>query len=74
MEREELANLIAQSPVRVRMNNGETYDITSAEMATVGDISMAVLVRGEDGKLRNRLLALVCMCSVEDLREPADGL
>jgi hypothetical protein len=69
MDREELSHLIAQGPVRIRMNNGETVDIPHSEMATVSDISAAVLVRGEDGKLRHRHLALVCICSVEELSE-----
>jgi hypothetical protein len=67
MDRQELSHLIAQGPVRIRMNNGETVDIPHAEMATVSDISAAVLVRGEDGRLRHRHLALVCICSVEEL-------
>ena len=49
------------------MNNGETVDVPNAEMATVSDISASVLVRSEDGKLRHRHLALVCICSVEEL-------
>jgi hypothetical protein len=69
MDREELSHLIAQGPVRIRMNNGETVDIPHSEMATVSDISAAVLVRDEDGKLRHRHLALVCICSVEELSE-----
>ena len=73
MDREELSHLIAQGPVRVRMDNGDTVEIPRAEMATVSDISAAVLVRGEDGRLRHRHLALVCICSVEELSEAADS-
>ncbi len=73
MNREELTRRIAQGPVRIRLNNGETVDIPSAEMATVSDISAAVLVRGEDGRLRHRHLALVCICSVEELSEAPDA-
>lgn len=73
MDREELTNLIAQGPVRIRMNNGETMDIPHAEMATVSDISAAVLVRDTDGRLRHRHLSLVCICSVEVLSETPDA-
>ena len=73
MEREELNALIARGPVRVRMNNGETYDIPNSEMAAVGDISADVLVRGDDGRLRHRFLSLVCICSVEVLNETSDS-
>ncbi|MBP85330.1 MAG: hypothetical protein CMJ64_01220 [Planctomycetaceae bacterium] len=73
MDREELMRLIAQGPIRVRMNNGETFEVPNAEIATVSDISAAVLVRDEDGRLRHRHLALVCICTVEDLRERPDA-
>ena len=72
MNREELANLISEGPVRIRMNNGETVDVPNSEMATVSDISAAVLVRGESGRLVHRHLSLVAICSVEKLGEPAD--
>ncbi len=73
MDREELTRRIAQGPVRIRMNNGETVDIPSAEMAMVSDISAAVLVRGEVGRLRHRHLALVYICGVEKLSEASDA-
>jgi hypothetical protein len=69
MDREELTRPISQGPVRIRMNNGDTVVIPNSEMATVSDISAAVLVRAEDGRLRHRHLALVCICSVEELSE-----
>ena len=69
MDRQELTSLIASGPVRIRMNNGDTIDISHPEMATVSDISAAVLVRSEDGRLRHRHLALVCVCSVEELSD-----
>lgn len=72
MDRIELSRLIAQGPVRIRMHNGETVDVPNAEMATVSDISASVLVRDEDGRLRHRHLALVCICSVDELGEAAE--
>ena len=48
MDREELTQLIAQGPVRIRINNGDTFDITGSEMAIVSDISAAVLVRKDE--------------------------
>ena len=73
MDREELNQLIARGPIRIRMNNGETVDVPHSEMATVSDISASVLVRGEDSRLRHRPLALVCICSVEELSETPDS-
>jgi len=66
MHREELTELIRQGPVRVKMNNGDTFEIPSSEFATVSDISAAVLVR-DDGRLIHRHLSLVCICSAEVL-------
>lgn len=67
MDRRELNELIRQGPVRIRMNNGEKYDVPGMEFAMVSDNSAAVLVSGEDGKLRTKHLALVAVCSVEPL-------
>lgn len=67
MDRETLLAAIREGPVVISMNDGSRYEIPSAEFATVSDIAAAVLVRDPDGKLRHRLLSLVCMCSVEPL-------
>jgi hypothetical protein len=67
VDRETLADAIKEGPVVVHMNDGSRYEIPGPEFATVSDIAAAVLVRGADGKLRHRLLSLVCMCSVEPL-------
>lgn len=70
MDRDELIHLIQQGPVRVRMNNGDMWDIPSSEFAIVGDLHAAVLVRDDDGIRRAKILSLVCMCSAEPM-EPA---
>ena len=70
MDRDELIHLIQQGPVRVRMNNGDVWDIPSAEFAIVGDLHAAVLVRDDDGVRRAKILSLVGMCSAEPM-EPA---
>ena len=67
MDRETLQTAIKEGPIVVRMNDGSRYEIHGPEFATVSDIAAAVLVRDPDGKLRHRLLSLVCMCSVEPL-------
>jgi len=71
MDREELTALIAKGPVRIRMNDGEVYTIESSELATVSDISAAVLYRATDGKYRHMHLPLVTMSGVELLSENA---
>jgi hypothetical protein len=71
MDREELTKLIAQGPVRIRMNDGNSVVVPNSEMATVSDMSAAVLVRSEDGRLRHQHLALLCICSVEPISNSA---
>ena len=65
MDRDELIHLIRQGPVRVRMNNGDVYEIPDSEFAVVGDLHAAILVRDDDSVLRARILSLVCICSAE---------
>lgn len=67
MDRDEMIHLIQQGPVRVRMNNGDVWDIPSAEFAIVGDLHAAVLVRDGDGVRRAKILSLACMCSAEPM-------
>jgi hypothetical protein len=67
VDRETLLAAIREGPIVVHMNDGSRYEIASAEFATVSDIAAAVLVKDADGKLRHRLLSLVCMFSVEPL-------
>ena len=70
MDREELIHLIQQGPVRVRMNNGDVWDIPSTEIAIVGDLHAAVLVRDDDDIRRAKIFSLVCVCSAGPM-EPA---
>lgn len=65
MDREELNKLIARGPIRIRMNDGQVYDVPNREFVSFSDISAAVLYRGEDGKWRHTHLPLVTMSGVE---------
>ena len=53
------------------MNNGDTYEVPSPEFALVGDYSVAVLTR-DDGRMLNKLLALVNISEIVQLPQPAD--
>jgi hypothetical protein len=53
------------------MNNGDTYEVSGPEFALVGDYSVSVLTR-EDGRLLNRLLALLNISEIFQLPQPAD--
>jgi hypothetical protein len=67
MDREELTAILRETLVRIRMNDGRSYDVLDREFLTVSDIAAAVLHRHTDGKLRHVYLPLVKMCAVEPL-------
>jgi len=71
VDRQTLTDLIAASPVRVRMNSGQTFEISGPELAIVDNIAAYVLTRDDEGEFRTRVLALVCMESVEPLESAA---
>ncbi len=71
MDRKELTALISRGPIRITMNDGQSYEIQSSEFATVSDIAAAVLVRASDGKFRHVHLPLVTMCAVEPVETSA---
>ncbi len=67
MDRETLLEAIASGPIRVTMNDGKEFDIPSSEFAIVDSTAAHVLTRDEDGKMRARILALVCMAHIQRL-------
>jgi hypothetical protein len=71
MEPDELRDWIRRSPIRIRMNNGDTYEVAGPEFALVSDYSVAVLTR-ENGRMLNRLLSLINVSEVTEVSESAD--
>ncbi len=67
MDREELMTLIRKGPVRILMNDGESYDVPNVEFTVVSDISASALYVGADGKMRMTHLPLVTMSGVEEI-------
>jgi len=67
MDREELMKVIRQGPVRITMNNNQTFDVPDQEFAIVDDVAAHVLYRAPDGKMRTVILPLVTMAVVEQL-------
>ncbi|MEX2170607.1 MAG: hypothetical protein WD851_14930 [Pirellulales bacterium] len=53
------------------MNNGDTYDVPGPEFALISDYSVAVLTR-DNGRMLNRLLALINISEVSEQPQPAD--
>jgi hypothetical protein len=71
MEPDEVKAWIRRSPVRIHMNNGDTYDVPGPEFALVSDYSVAILDR-DNGRMLNRLLALVNISEVSENPQSAD--
>ncbi len=69
MDRTTLTEAIKVSPVRITMNDGSQYEITSSQIAVVDEIAVHVLYRDAERKYRTRILALVCMVSIEPLEK-----
>lgn len=67
MDREELIETIKRGPVRIPTNDGSVYDIEKPEFATVAELTVSVLYRNQDGKLKHVLLPLVTMTAVEPI-------
>ncbi len=70
MEPDEVRAWLRRTPIRVRMNNGDPYDLPGQEFAIVGDYSMSVLVRDE-GRLLNKILALVNISEITEIEQSA---
>lgn len=68
MEPDEVRAWLRRTPIRIRMNNGDTYEVPSPEFAIVGDFSMSVLTR-DDGRLLNKILALINISEITELQE-----
>ncbi len=71
MEPDELRAWLSRGPIRIRMNNGDTYDVPGAEFALVSDYSVAVLSR-DNGRMLNRLLALMNISEVSERPQSAN--
>lgn len=73
MDRETLNDAIQGGPIRVTNNTGQSFEIPSRDHAIVDSIAAHVLTKDADGKYRARILALVCMVSIEKLEPSANG-
>ena len=73
MDRETLNDAIQGGPIRVTMNTGQSFEIPSRDHAIVDSIAAHVLTKDADGKYRARILAIVCMVSIEKLEPSANG-
>ena len=70
MEPDNLRDLVQACPVRLTMNNGETFDVDKPEFIMIAGFDVAVLVN-RNGKKRNVLLALDNIASAESTADSA---
>ncbi len=71
MEPDEVKAWLRRTPIRIRMNNGDTYDVSGPEFALVGDYSVAVLTR-DKGRMLNKLLALMNISEISENSQSAE--
>lgn len=67
MEPIDLSTLVQAGPCRVKMNNGDAWEIPSPEFCLVGEYTAAILHRDDDGVMRNKLISLMNICSGEPI-------
>lgn len=71
MDRDEFEVLLKKAPIRVLMNDGNSYVIEKTELAIVSDLYISTLHRRDDGKLGTMHLPLVTVSGVEELEPSA---
>lgn len=64
MDRDTLMDALRLGPVEVSMNDGQKITIPGIEFCVVDDIAAHILYRTEDGSLRTKIAALVCMATI----------
>lgn len=64
MDRETLMEAIRQGPIEIAMNDGQKILVPSSEFCVVDDIAAHILYRAEDGSMRTKIAALVCMTTI----------
>lgn len=67
MERDEFEQHLRFCPLRIRMNDGRDYVVEKPEFITIGDYTVSILRRGDDGKLPHGLFSLMNITMVEPL-------
>ena len=60
----------ADFPIRLKVTNGESFEIASPEMMMVGDYEVGVMVRRNDA-MRIVTISLINIVTAESLAEPA---
>jgi hypothetical protein len=71
MEPDEVRTWLGRSPIRIRMNNGDTYDVARPEFALVGDYSIALLTH-ENGRMLNKLISLLNISEISESSQSAE--
>ncbi|MEQ8210583.1 MAG: hypothetical protein RH917_12205 [Lacipirellulaceae bacterium] len=67
MDREELLKLLQTGPIRILMNDGNSYSVEQPSEAIVSDDAAHVLYRDTKGQVRVMILPLVSMSGIEQL-------
>ena len=65
MDRKSIANMLDQLPLRITMNDGRSFVVTTERGIALSDMDAYVLYRSEDCKLRGIHLPYVTIAGVE---------
>ena len=64
MDRETVMEAIRRGPIEITMNDGQKIIVPNSEFCVVDDIAAHILYRAEDGSMKTKIAALVCMTSI----------
>jgi len=67
MDRDTLLQAIDQGPVRVFMNDGQSFEISSLKDVAVDSMTAYVVYRDETNRYRAHWLSLVAMTRIEQI-------
>ena len=65
MDRQTVMDAVRLGPVEISMNDGQKLVVPGSEFCVVDDIAAHILYRDEDGSMKTKIAALVCMTTVK---------
>ncbi|MCA9262767.1 MAG: hypothetical protein KDA60_02920 [Planctomycetales bacterium] len=64
MDRDTLMDAVRLGPVEISMKDGQKIVVPGSEFCVVDDIAAHILYRAEDGSMKTKTAALVCMATI----------
>jgi hypothetical protein len=75
MDRDTLMDAVRLGPVEISLNDGQKIIVPSSEFCVVDDIAARVLYWADDGSMKTKIAALVCMTTITpvDSQQPNES-